>query len=258
VIAEPALVTELPSGYERRRERGADVVALPSVMPVVLDALRSHGTLYDWASAQTGARSFTGRGSAYAVETAGDALVVRRYRRGGLVARVLHDRYVRFGETRPLVELRASVEARARGVATPEVVAAAMYPGAALYRADLATRLVPDAADLAETVLDGSRDSAFRIAAWRAAGSLLRRAFDAGVVHADLPMRNILVQRRADGVTAHLLDLDRAVVRAHGEDDVPRRRMLARLHRSRAKLETAYGVRVPPDELAAFEEAVRV
>jgi hypothetical protein len=147
-------------------------------------------------------------------------------------------------------------------VRTPEVVAAVTYPaGPLLYRADLATRLVADAEDLADAVLGaaGGGDASVyeaRIAAWRAVGELLRDVFDAGLVHADLNMRNILVQRGAHGVVAHLLDLDRAVVEDAAAGDAVRGRMLARLHRSRAKLEAEYGVQVSAQELAAFQEAV--
>jgi 3-deoxy-D-manno-octulosonic acid kinase len=170
---------------------------------------------------------------------------------------VLGDRYVRLGETRPLRELRASAAARARGVATPEIVAAVAYGAGPVYRADLATVRVPHSADLADTVLGPARrPPAERLAAWQAAGALLRRAFGAGVVHADLNLRNILIQRGTPHPTAFLLDLDRAVVRNGGAGDVARQRMLGRLHRSRRKLEAELGSTVTAAELAAFDDAV--
>jgi hypothetical protein len=117
----------MPAGYEVERERGVEIVALPSVMGVVRDAIGEAGTLYAWA-ARSGSRSFVGRGAVFAVATPAREWVVRHYRRGGAVARVLGDRYVRISEPRALRELRASVLARSRGVATPEVVAAVVYP----------------------------------------------------------------------------------------------------------------------------------
>lgn len=227
-------------------------------MSTVLDAIRTAGTLHDWAATRPDAREFRGRAAAYAVAAGGDQWVVRHYRRGGMVARLLRDRYVRLGDARPLTELRASHAARDRGVPTPEIVAAVVYDDGALYRADLATRLIPGAKDLADAVLGPDRgDAGERVAAWRAAGSLLRRAFGAGVVHADINLRNILVQA-GDSATpeAYLLDLDRAVVRDGAVDDVARRRMLERLHRSRRKLESASGVHATADELRAFAAGV--
>lgn len=244
----------VPAGYAEERERGAQVVALPSVMGTVRAALREGGTLYDWAASRQGARAFTGRGAAYAVETGAGAWVVRHYRRGGSVARLLGDRYARLGEARPLQELTASAAARARGVPTPEVLAAVVYPAGAFYRADLATAHVPDSADLAETTLGPARvDAAARMQAWRAAGSLLRTVFDAGIQHADLNLRNILIMRAAGGLGALLLDLDRAIVRPGAVSDGARAAMLRRLHRSRRKLEGALGRVTPDAELAALD-----
>jgi 3-deoxy-D-manno-octulosonic acid kinase len=246
----------VPTGYVVERERGVEIVALPSVIGVVRDAVAGAGTLYGWAW-RSGGRSFTGRGAAWSVATPHGDWVVRHYRRGGAVARVLGDRYVRAGEPRPLRELRASVLARSRGVATPEVVAALVYPSGLVYRADLATTWVQDSADLAETVLGTGRASAeVRLAAWRATGALLRVAFAAGVEHADLNLRNILIRRTGDDVAALLLDLDRAVVHGRAVGDDVRRSMLERLHRSRRKLESAAGVHVSAEELAALDTAL--
>jgi tRNA A-37 threonylcarbamoyl transferase component Bud32 len=249
VTTGAALATERPPGYEGQRERGAEIVALPSVLAFVAEVVRTHGTLYDWAAAHHDARPMTGRGAAYAVTTPDGPWVVRHYRRGGMIAHLTADRYMKSGAPRPIAELHASSVARARRVRTPQVVAALVYTaGPLLYRGDIATRLVRDANDLADAVLsDTGQDDDARRAAWRAAGELLRDAFDAGVVHPDLNMRNILVQRTPDGAVAHLIDLDRATVMEAGASDVVRRRMLARL---------VYGVRATHADLAVFNEAL--
>jgi hypothetical protein len=91
-------------------------------------------------------------------------------------------------------------------------------------------------------------------AAWHAAGVLLRRSFAAGVRHADLNLRNILVTRENARVHALLLDLDRASIAV--VDDVARHAMLERFHRSRRKLEAAFGVPVDAADLAAFEQGL--
>jgi 3-deoxy-D-manno-octulosonic acid kinase len=247
-----------PPGYAAEREHGAEVVALPSIIGAVRDALQRAETLYQWAATQPDARPFTGRGAAYGVRTPHGDWVVRHYRRGGMVARVLGDRYIRSGVPRPWRELAASAAARERGVATPEVVAAVVYPAGPFYRADLATRLIPDSTDLAEAVLGvGRGDAGLRQTAWHAAGSLLRQAFAAGVVHADLNLRNILIQRGDAGTSAFLLDLDRAEVSGRAVSGTGRSAMLQRLHRSRRKLERMLGARTSSAELAAFESALR-
>lgn len=258
------------AGYEVERERGAVIVALPSVMAEVMASVRQHGTLYDAAAARPDAQAFTGRGAAYLMRLSGGDCVVRHYRRGGAVAHVLHDEYLRAGEPRPLRELHASIAARARGVATPEVVAAIVYLAGPLYRADLATRFVAGSRDLG-SVLFGSAietpkrrpatqlpaaDEAVRIAAWHATGSLLRSAFAAGLEHADLNLRNILLSGAAAAPRALLLDLDRATVHEHAVGDAARESMLARLHRSRIKLENLAGKSCGAAELRAFDAAL--
>lgn len=256
------------------RERGALIVALPSVMEHVLTAVKEHGTLYDAAAARPDAEAYQGRGAAYRMRMEGGDWLVRHYRRGGAIARVLTDEYLRAGEPRPLRELHASIRARARGVDTPEVFAAIAYLSGPLYRADLATRFVPGSRDLAAVVLGGEPvDVTTRMAAWHAAGVLLRSAFDHGVEHADLNLRNILIVGEGLGegkllgegvgeggvasgvgrVRALLLDLDRAVIHEGPVSADLRATMLARLHRSRRKIELSVGRETSPAELAALD-----
>ncbi|MGH7466001.1 MAG: lipopolysaccharide kinase InaA family protein, partial [Longimicrobiales bacterium] len=122
------------AGYAVERERGALVVALPSIMQDVLALLRQHGTLYAAAAARPDSQAFTGRGAAYRMAREGGDWLVRHYRRGGAAALVLRDEYLRLGEPRPLRELHASIRARALGVDTPEVFAAIAYLSGPLYR----------------------------------------------------------------------------------------------------------------------------
>lgn len=247
----------MPAGYTRQRERGASIVALPSVLPYVVAAVRSAGTLYDWAAARDDAQRFMGRGAAYRVRLGGVDALVRHYRRGGFVANLASDSYVRSGEPRPLRELRVSVAVRAAAVPTPEVLAAVVYARGPFYRGDLATGFIADSSDLAALTWGGTRwPEPLCTAAWRAAGALLRRSFAAGVRHADLNLRNILVARGDERVHALLLDLDRASIAV--VDDVARFEMLERLHRSRRKLEAAAGAPLGAAERDAFEAGLNL
>jgi 3-deoxy-D-manno-octulosonic acid kinase len=242
----------VPAGYTTQWERGALIVALPSILPEVAAAVREAGALYAWAAARPDAQAFSGRGAAYRVPFGEVDSLVRHYRRGGFVGRVVADSYVRAGVSRPLRELRASVAARAAGVPSPEVLAAVVYPRGPVYRADLATRFVADSSNLAALTWGSARwPEPLRTAAWHAAGVLLRCSFAAGVRHPDLNLRNILVTRAGDHVHALLLDLDRVSIAA--VDDIARHAMLERLHRSRRKLESAARELVGAAELAAFE-----
>jgi len=247
----------LPAGTRARRIGSVTVVAAEPALSFIADVIRRHGRLRDWAAGHA-VRTFPGRGATHVVHAPGGAWVVRPALRGGVIARVLRDRYVRIGAPRPIREMRISRRARDRGIDTPEVVAGVVYGRGLFYRADVVTRFVPDAMDLASLSLGPDRPAeAQRVEGWRVAGQLIRVAARAGLFHPDLNLRNVLVSWSLDVPRAHLLDLDRcrfALWLTKRDRDA----MVRRFHRSRNKLEAAAGLTVSAAELAAFEEALRV
>ena len=176
----------------------------------------------------------SGRGGAWRVELPGGLrAVVRLYRRGGLVARVVRDTYVG-PRPRPLHELVVTVEARRRGVPAPEVLGARVE-GGLIYRGALVTAEMPHARTLFEALRDASDDAARGALAARA-GRAVARLHDAGVYHADLNLTNLLVGPVASDDVV-VVDFDRARVRQGPLGRRARRRNLARLARSLAKLD---------------------
>jgi len=228
----------LPAGYLPIRTPGASGFVWSEAADAVEEALAIHGTLRRWASGQEGAVRFAGRGTVTAFKAPAPGpdhrtrWVVRPYLRGGAVARLLRDRYLRVGATRPHRELTASAAARARGIPTPAVVAGAVYrAGPFHYRADLVTELVPDGVDLAEALRRG--DDAGPLL--DATDVLLAGAASAGFFHPDLNAKNVVIRNEPAGLVAYLIDLDRCRVRAHaarGDENA----MRARLERSLSKL----------------------
>jgi 3-deoxy-D-manno-octulosonic acid kinase len=166
------------------------------------------------------------------------------------------DRYLRSGRIRPYHETKASEAARARGVPTPRVVAAAMYPRGFFYRADLVTDFIPETVDLVEAVFDTSRKGAGgaleRMDALQAAGHLVRSMARAGVRHRDLHARNILLQWRGMSPTAYLVDLDRCDVGHEGQSVAPTG-MFQRLRRSLLKWERRTQTRISEREWSILE-----
>ncbi len=78
--------------------------------------------------------------------------VLRHYRRGGMIANVLGDRYLwtGAGRTRGFAEFRLLAALRARGLPVPTPVAARYRRKGVHYRADLITRRIGNATTLAE------------------------------------------------------------------------------------------------------------
>lgn len=259
-----------PPGFQRLEDGGARVWVRPEARAWVEGALRDHGSLYRAAARDPAARRMEGRGPVYAIPAAPDEVqaalgepgggwVVRRYRRGGSVARFLGDRYLRVGLPRPFREVEASEALRARRLPTPRVVAAAAYPAGIFRRGDLVTVEIRGAVELAEVLFDPDRrgvaGSVDRKEALGAAGALIRRAARAGVHHPDLNARNILLQWSGGAPDAHLVDLDRCRVAREATPASPRP-MHARLFRSIRKLEKKHDLQVPEGELRALARAV--
>jgi hypothetical protein len=246
----------VPSGYQADETDGVLSIARSAAQAFIGNALRSHGTLYAFATANA-KRKLQGRTEAYVIDAPDGSWVVRHYVRGGAVASLLGDRYLRVGARRPFAELWTSAVARARGIETPAVAAVAVYAHGPFYRGDIATDFIPDSADLAAlSVGPQRRAQPERRLAWLAAGRLVRTIAEAGLVHADLNLRNILISWRAGLPRAHLLDLDRCrIVRRVSPFDF--NTMVHRVIRSAAKFEkdSTDSLR---GELDAFREGLRV
>lgn len=169
---------ELSAPYRLVRVGAAVAIALPEAVDAVREALEKFGTLFEYARRHPRAERLQGRGPLYAIPAKGSASerwwVVRHYRRGGAVAHWLGDRYLRVSTGRPLRELWASQELLRRGIETPRIVAAAIYPSGLFYRADVATERVQHAVDLAQALFGkvaavrGAQDGGFAGEPWTA------------------------------------------------------------------------------------------
>jgi 3-deoxy-D-manno-octulosonic acid kinase len=146
-----------------------------------------------------------GRGSALLLDTPFGAAVLRQYLRGGWPARISRDRYVFTGyeRSRPVAEFRMLAALTDRGLPVPEPLAALCERTGLFYGGWLMTRRIPEVAPLADELPECAGDAAL----WRRTGRVIRRFHDAGVVHADLNARNILL---GPGDSVYLVDFDRA------------------------------------------------
>lgn len=244
----------LPAGFERLLLGHAIAVARSDIAPHIRQALvgsdGARTTLYEYAARHPAARAMQGRAATYAVPLPQDSgrVVVRHNRHGGLFAPLTGDLF--FTPTRAPHELAVSLALTQAGVATPEVLAYAVYPpGGILQRSDVCSREIPRSRDLAEVITkgtEGERQRALVSAAHLAA--MLARC---GARHHDLNAKNILL---TDG-RAYVLDVDRVVL---GTDpDVALRGNLARLERSLRKWRDEHGAPVTESDLALLHDQPR-
>ena len=170
-----------------------------------------------------------GRGSAWFIDAPFGAAVLRRYLRGGWMARISRDRYLFTGwrRSRPVAEFRVLERLESLGLPVPAPLAAGVRRRGLVCTGAVLTRRIPGVRPLADLLAARAQDADL----WRRVGACVRRFHDAGVVHADLNARNILVDA---GGAVYLIDFDRARIRNGAERRF--RRNLRRLHRSLVKL----------------------
>ena len=172
-----------------------------------------------------------GRGGVAVIATPAGECVLRHYRRGGMVAALMGDRYLWTGadRTRSFAEFRL-LQAMARLELPAPTVVAARYQRVGLhYRADLITRRIADTQTLAECLASNRLDAELA----QEVGALVARFHRAGVWHADLNAHNVLVAQ----AELYLIDFDRGRLRAPGQGW--RLANLQRLRRSLFKLGAA-------------------
>ncbi|MBB6367072.1 3-deoxy-D-manno-octulosonic acid kinase [Xanthomonas sp. PPL568] len=169
-----------------------------------------------------------GRGGAWFVDAPFGSCVLRQYRRGGLVAKLVRDRYLWTGadRTRSFAEFRLMRALIARKLPVPRPLAACYLRQGLRYRAAILMERLEGVRSLADRA-----HLAGRGAPWEEAGRLIARFHRAGLDHADLNAQNILFDGNGRG---WLIDFDRGVLR------IPatrwRERNLKRLRRSLLKL----------------------
>lgn len=179
-----------------------------------------------------------GRGATFAFRASFGDAVLRRYRRGGAVARVLKDSYVWTGvaQTRPIREFRLLAAAIGMGLPVPRPLAAEVRRRGAFYSGDLMMARIGAAETLSARLASAVDWSSID---WGAIGTTLGRIHARGFEHADLNAHNLLLDGQGQ---VWVIDWDRGRRRQPGEwtDQV-----LARLQRSLRKL---FGARAGADD----------
>ncbi len=152
--------------------------------------------------------SAEGRGTTVFVQLAGEEYVLRHYRRGGMIARLVDDRYLWTGlaQTRAWREWHLLAELWKRDLPVPQPVAARVSRQGLLYRADILLGKIPETQTLADVLMNAALDAIF----WKKLGQCLKKFHHQGVFHADLNARNILLDGRG---CFYLIDFDRGDIR---------------------------------------------
>ena len=168
-----------------------------------------------------------GRGMAHFVSYQGLDMVLRPFRRGGLVGKLNHDLYLNTGveRSRAMREFALLQWMRCEALPVPRAVAARVTGAGMFYRAAILTERIPDAHPFEDVLRQGEATAAL----WTSVGATIKQMHRAGVDHTDLNCRNILIDA---GDSVWLIDFDKCQRREPG----PRAaRNLDRLKRSLVK-----------------------
>ena len=186
-----------------------------------------------WKSRQAMNGEAQGRGSAWFIDAPFGGVVLRHYLRGGWVARVSRGRYFfsTVERSRPFREFKLLALMYEQGLPVPQPVAALCEHRGITSSGALMTLRVPAARTLVEFFPGNSGEPETSPEFWQGIGRTIRRFHDAGVWHADLNARNILLDEDKSAV---LIDFDKA--RFSSGRAVNGRGNMKRLKRSFAKL----------------------
>jgi 3-deoxy-D-manno-octulosonic acid kinase len=169
-----------------------------------------------------------GRGGARFVDAGGKSLVLRQYRRGGLVSKVSERHYLFTGhkQVRSVAEFELLKDLYDLDLPVPQPVAAWYERKGPFYQAAIIVERIPGAVTL------GSIWRVLPEETWAEIGRIIRRFHDAGVFHADLNCFNILLVGKA----IYLIDFDRGKLqRSGGMTNRSKHANLQRLRRSLSK-----------------------
>ncbi|USD37752.1 MULTISPECIES: 3-deoxy-D-manno-octulosonic acid kinase [Ferrimonas] len=149
----------------------------------------------------------SGRNPALFLKIDGGHFVLRHYYRGGLPGKLIEDAYLWPGlnKTRAYRELKLLEQIQALQLPACRPVAARIERQGFSYRADLITERLMGCQDLVGALSQASLSES----RWIQLGQVLARFHQAGVYHADLNARNILL----DSEQFYLIDFDRGEMR---------------------------------------------
>jgi tRNA A-37 threonylcarbamoyl transferase component Bud32 len=172
-----------------------------------------------------------GRGEVLLIKGKEGGVAVRKYRHGGLLRRLTGDLF--FFGARPFQETAITEEVKSAGVSTVEILAAIIDRGwGGWYRGYLITKYLPTATDLI-SYLDKEPQGERRKAIIEKAAEAVKRMHQGGMYHADLHLKNFLVDEKKTKV--YLIDFDKSEVYPRLKP-LTRMKNLKRLDRSAEKL----------------------
>ena len=171
-----------------------------------------------------------GRGNTMFVGNIPRQFVLRHYVRGGLIGKLVRDKYLWTGadNTRPFREWRMLAKMSDNGLRVPRPAAARYVRSGLFYRADLITVRVPGVRALSTWIHEQAGGERF----WQELGGAIHGFHSHGVYHADMNAFNLQIDAAGN---LWMLDFDRGKLLPAGPWQ---QKTLSRLHRSLQKIKS--------------------
>lgn len=182
----------------------------------------------------------------------GESVLVRTYRRGGLVRRLTKGLYFSW-PPRPFKELAVTEEVRRRGIPTLEILGAGIEKSRGVfYRGWLVSRELTGACDLWTALRKELYVGIRKEMLLQNVAQSLKNMHRQGIYHGDLNLKNILVRQEDAKLGVYIIDFDKAKLfrRPLGGGKVNRN--LTRLLRSVRKLDPEGRFFSPKDRTLFF------
>jgi len=146
----------------------------------------------------------TGRGDTCFYDVGESSWALRHYLRGGLIARLLKDKYFgfRINHSRAWKEWLLLQQMIEKNLPVPVPVAASVIKKGLFYQADLVTEFIHESQTLADMLESAALDKQM----WNNIGNCIRRFHEQSVYHSDLNAKNILIEKKNK---VYLIDFDR-------------------------------------------------
>lgn len=151
-----------------------------------------------------------GRGTVYFFKLGEVDVVLRHYKRGGLVAKINDDNFLYSGieSSRCHKELSVLQLLREANINVPEPIAGRIVKKGPIYTADIITQVIPNALELHEILQSKSVSEDL----WQNIGIEIRKMHDAQICHHDINVKNILLTNNEGINRVHLIDFDKCEV----------------------------------------------
>jgi len=151
------------------------------------------------------------------IKGSNERMIIKHYEHGGLFRKITRDIF--FGDSRPFRELAILEAASQKDLRVPEVLAARVSRiFGALYKGEIVCKEIPDSVNLLEYLKMLNEKPMKEKIGWKreiieSLAEAIRKMHSSGIYHADLNIKNILIQNVGEKIRVYLLDFDRSKIK---------------------------------------------